>query len=426
MKGIKLLAIIIIVFALSACGSVDTITKLESSNYAPKIKYTEYKDSREALENFDYNYLKQNSSNKYLMVADIFELINNNNYDEAIKILNSEMKIETDAELSEIYKTLLLELLFTKYKWNDILALKDTGEGSIVYTAFAATYRNQPAELIEFAQTNNVLPFEISKSGTPIVEITINGHKSHFFVDTGAGMTVVSSDVAEECGLLPLGDNNIEATAATTKTIGIDAALINSLQIGGVTIKNHPSIIVDSKHLKFKLFGIFTYFNIEGIIGWNALQNLGMTLDYTKNQIEFYDGKANPKNHSGNNMFWLGYPVIKLNSENGDNLLFGLDTGGKTSCLQDKIIDRFGLDFTEEEIELGSAGGFATIPSKKIDSLKVFLSPVKSILFKNINTHPLEAATLIKLDGTIGSDLFKDSIVEIDFQNNYFDVRRDD
>ncbi|MFH1194359.1 MAG: aspartyl protease family protein [bacterium] len=421
-RFIKLSAFFTTITLLMACSSVDTITKLETGKSFSGNSSVAYDSSFQAIENFDYNYLREEGSSKYLFTADIFEMIGNNKYENAISMLKSELQSETDEELNGIYRTIFMELLFTQNKWNNILALQDTSEEAITYNAFAATYSKQPEEVIEFAN-DNFIPFETSISGTPIVEVTINGYKAYFFVDTGAGMTVVSSDVADECGLKPLSVENIEATAATTKTIGIDAALIESLKFGGVTVKNHPAIIIDSKHLKFKLLGIFTMLNIEGIIGWNVLQKLGMTIDYKTNHIEFYDGKSNPKNHTGNNMFWLGYPVIKLNGEDGSKLLFGLDTGAKTSSIQDKIIDRFGLNYSEEDIELGSAGGFANLPSKKVDSLRVFLSPDKSILFKNINTHPLEAATLIMLDGTIGSDLFKDSIVEIDFSNNYFDVR---
>jgi len=418
-----LFAVALLGIVCLSCNSVNTITKLESKTYSPKTNLSEYKDCREALENFDFNYLKQVDSAKYLIVADVFESINTNKYNEAVALLNSEIKNESNEELHEIYISLLYQLYFTNYKWKDILEINDSSVDGTVYTAFANTYKDLPAETILYSNSGNKIPFETSDSGTPIVEVTINCYKAHFFVDTGAGMTVVSSDVAEECGLNSLSDEKLEATAATIKKIGIDAALINTLQFGGVTVNNHPAMIIDSENLKLKLLGIFTIVNIEGIIGWNVLQKLGMTIDYKTNQMEFYNGKANPKNHLGNNMFWLGYPVIKLNSADGQKLLFGLDTGARLSNINDKIIDRLNLQYQEEEIELGSAGGFVTVPSKKVDSLNVFLSFHKSILFKDIYTHPLEPATIIKLDGLIGSELFEDSIVEIDFPNNYFDVR---
>lgn len=406
----------------TACSSVKTVSLVESGNFTFPESEIQYDSISLAVENFDYEYLRNEGSPKYLHLAEIFELINKNEYDKAIEIIIPQSTTETDPQLLKIYSALLYELYFSRNDWGGIISIQDTITGAITYKAFANTYINVPPETITFSNRITAVPFETSKSGTPIVEVTINGYKARFFVDTGAGMTVVSSDVAEACGLIPLGDQDIEAQAATAQNIGINAASISDLRFGGINVKNHPAIIIDSENLKFKLLGIFTIVNIEGIIGWNLLQKMGITIDYRNSQIEFYDAGTNPKNHSGNNMFWLGYPVVKLRSGDGSGVLFGLDTGANTSSIREKIINRFSLSYSEHEITLGSAGGFVDIMAKKVDSLKLFLNSGKSILFKDIDTHPLEPASVITLDGILGSDLFDECVVEIDFPNNYFNI----
>jgi predicted aspartyl protease len=44
---------------------------------------------------------------------------------------------------------------------------------------------------------------EFNSWGVPIVEVSVNGSVKRFWLDTGASEMVISSDVAEEIGIVP-------------------------------------------------------------------------------------------------------------------------------------------------------------------------------------------------------------------------------
>ncbi|MCD4665868.1 MAG: hypothetical protein K8R68_11415, partial [Bacteroidales bacterium] len=191
--------------------------------------------------------------------------------------------------------------------------------------------------------------------------------------------------------------------------------------IGEILIKNHPVIIIDKKDLEFKLLGLFRILKIDGIIGWNAVQNMDLEIDY-RNKVSVIKKPERIESHK-RNFFWLGYPIVKLINKESIELLFGLDTGAKNTSIRNNIFKKISNNnVTVKNTTLGSAGGFEEIETKEISDFTLILNNY-TVYFQNIKTHPVDGTTFVKLDGFLGSDIFKNGKIKIDYLNGIFEFK---
>ncbi|MFC1551121.1 aspartyl protease family protein [Candidatus Latescibacterota bacterium] len=110
---------------------------------------------------------------------------------------------------------------------------------------------------------------------------SINSKEVDILVDTAANFNIVSSKIAKKMGIKPVG---IEARVKGSKIGELTAGygIIDSVQIGDITVKNIPVVIIDSNRLTFKAFGILPYFKIEALLGLPFIRQFNITLDYKK------------------------------------------------------------------------------------------------------------------------------------------------
>ena len=261
------------------------------------------------------------------------------------------------------------------------------------------------------------MPFEPKLAGTPLIEVRINGKIYHFLLDTGAGMTAISSATAKACGVKTTSTKGV-VTAATGKAIGVNPGIIDTLAIGAMKVYNHPCIILNSKDLKFKILGI-TVFKIDGIVGWNLLEQLDVTIDSKTQQLTF--GPAMQARNPIHNFFWLDQPFIQCTDSAGVDCLFFLDTGANASGIYDTFLSK--TDTTKavkKTIAMGSAGGFQRMKEFIFPRLKFIVSG-QPLVMKNISEYPHPSeATIVACDGTFGIGELKQYTIHFNMPKGFF------
>lgn len=260
-----------------------------------------------------------------------------------------------------------------------------------------------------------VLDTKLTWGGNPVIEVEVNGKMKKFWIDTGADMSVISSEVAIQCGVLPLEyvyNENSTAGTSTDKKIPIRPTVIKTLKLGSIQIENHPAIIIDKKNLEFKILGIFTILKIDGIIGWNAIQNMDIEIDFKSKSTKI--SKPEKRNNQISNLFWLRYPVVKMKTPNGADINFGIDTGANGTSIRDNIFKKIDTEFTRGNEKIFGAGGSEYFEVKEIKDFTLLLNNY-SIYFKSIKTNPGKFAVFLTLDGLLGSDIFKNCKIRIDY-----------
>ncbi|OGB63235.1 MAG: hypothetical protein A2Y94_07575 [Caldithrix sp. RBG_13_44_9] len=424
-KGLLFIIFAVIVFLIAGCAAKSkvTIVAIDPGTPTPTAKAVEYGSFREAMQNVDLNYLEtQDLNDQQKSFAEALRLITLGNDLEAEQLLRKVCISATDTLLQNDAEIILSTLLFYQSRWEALLeldSLPDTPEENN-NMLLPRAYRAVLPENYIFLSSSSRLPTTFTASGVPTIEVEVNGKQKKFILDTGAGMSVVSDKLAQECQILPLVDQKAEAGTSTSRKVGIQPAVIEDLKIGNLSIKNHPVIIIEQKDLQFKLLGLFTVMKIEGIIGWNAIQNLFVEIDYP-NKITIIQ-EPEMFDVPNRNFFLLGgYPIVRLRSEDGILLNFGLDTGARESWITENLLKKINYKTANSNTKkVGSAGGWEKIESKILPELNLFLSEYQ-LTFKKIGTRPARLDEFVELDGVLGGDVFENGKIRINYRNGIFD-----
>ena len=364
-----------------------------------------------------------------LLLKKALEQIKDHKFDKAEKVILNLHKLTKVDSLRKIYQMIYYDLLFIQSKWNE-LCIFDSLQNKNIEDAdnimvIAQAFRLSPPEIIKWTQDSSELEFTRSPTGCPIVACTINGNLKYFWFDTGANYSVLSAKTADECDVRPPIKQYSKALTGTSRKIDIYPATINELKIGNLIINHSPAVIVHDFDLQMNFFGSYRSTKIDGIIGWKAIQNMSVKVDFKnhtltiKEPAKIDDSKSNSSNR---NFFWLGCPLIKAFTNTGDPLIMALDLGSEKTSITQNIFSKISFEKIYQQIQpVTSAGGSVYFNSNKVSVLTCIIDG-KKYDFYNIGTTFQIPPYFVNLDGIIGMDLFEESIIAFDIKNGYFHI----
>ncbi|HEX7980011.1 MAG TPA: aspartyl protease family protein [Gemmatimonadaceae bacterium] len=286
-----------------------------------------------------------------------------------------------------------------------------------------------PTPVFEIPDQPVVLPMRRSFLGTPVVTIRINGKEHEFWLDTGASMTLLSTDVAIAAGAKLAADDTL-ALGVVGGHIEARAIYIDSMAIGPVTVRGLGAALVSPEALRFdqKLVnGLRTTVPIDGMIGTDVLRHLDVVMDAKAGTITL----RRPRRLSGarRNLFWVGYPVVRLVTPDGRPLLFGLDTGAEGTYVTNTLLKK--APRTPIAMRRMSLVGLGSDSKRTAKSTWIARQiPVSdgnyAIMLNNVPIMPPQRWTFVDFDGVIGSDIALATRMHLDFTNGVFDIRASD
>lgn len=316
---------------------------------------------------------------------------------------------------------LLAGLLFNQQDWETYLSLPKDSLSDQDNWNLALAFHTFPAEKQIFTSAEATLPFTLSKSGSPIVEVFINGISHHFWLDTGAGLTVLSASVARSAGILGIDSLLTDVETSTPVKIKGTPALLPNLQLGEFILNSHPCLILNDADLEFRNPNGSLMFKIDGIIGWPVLRNLNLLIDYQNLKITLSKPMTETKKENPD-LIWIGYPVVKLMGQDGQILWFGLDTGAGSTSIRGSYLSRYpAVKASQRERTIGGAGGFRTIKVRSVNDVTLYTSG-KQVRFPQLSTSFAEPTDFILLDGMLGSDIFRKNKIRVNFPEGVFEI----
>jgi hypothetical protein len=267
------------------------------------------------------------------------------------------------------------------------------------------------------------LPMRRSAFGTPVVTVRINGRPYQFWLDTGASMTLLSAAVAVEAGVVLAAPDTL-ALGVVAGHIPARAVLIDSLAIGPMIARGLSAAVVNPGALRLdrrQNNGLTEAVQIDGVIGTDLLRYLDVVLDAGAGTMTIRRPRRDVR--GPRNLFWVGYPVVKLVTRDGRPVLFGLDTGAEGSFVTTALLRKLPrTPIAARHMTLGGLG-----PDKQRTEWvvrDVALSDGDyAIALRNIPVTPEHRWTFVTFDGMIGSDVALATRMHLDFANGIFDVR---
>ena len=316
-------------------------------------------------------------------------------------------------------------------KWEALAALKkEQAQKSEPHDrasieVWADAFSNVAAKKSTFRSVQSRVNMSMSGVGTPLVPVRIAGKEYHFWLDTGSSLTMLASDVARDLNIQPLVKDTLEIVTSTGR-VKAQPILIPQLQIGPLVVENAPSMIVDEAMMQMRepeSMLLAKEVKIDGIIGFDIIRELDIEFDYGESTIRLRD-PAISRPDDERNMFWVGLPVIRMSSEDGIPLHFGLDTGAQVTFVTETLLDK--LQLTPARVEsrrVGGLGGEISMRAPVMPDVRLLVRDFP-IIFRGAAVRAPVYQVLASLDGVLGGDIWNSGIVRIDMTNGVFAIKR--
>lgn len=387
-----------------------------ANEWTNKVEYDEIQDY---LKNLDYSKLEHPDVHPALKeILNIFKDVVDGEELNVIPKIQDILNTRNNPSLNDLYYRLIEELLVESGKYK---ALLENFPNSVYFKELATILSTFPETKISSLSSKSpkLKALKKSKFNQVLLESKINDQKVMAMFDTGQDYTAISKSFAIKAGVKFNEENQVEITTVTSIKVPAYPVYIDEIILGNVKLNNFYAIVYDDKDITIGEGEHSAKFDC--ILGWSLIKHLIFTID-TKANI--YTANLSKKEvTSFRNIFWCSFPGIKLNSSNGQSLLFGLDTGLGETELKTNSISKMDLgDIKEESVLIGGHGGLETHTLKKTENVTLHMASHKLVfneLFirENLNFY------FLKQDGTIGADIFKNNIITIDYKNGIFDIK---
>lgn len=338
----------------------------------------------------------------------------------------------TDSTIRAGSRVIYTATLQYQEKWGPLAALKnepseskaDLGDKASI-ELWADAYKNIPPKTFTFHSASVRLPMLVSAVGTPLIPVRIGGKEYNFWLDTGSSLTMLASDVARDLKITPLVPDTLEIVTSTGR-VKANPSLIPELQIGQLVVQNAPTMIVEETMMEMREARPVEqslHVKIDGIIGFDIIRQLDLEVNYSESTLRLRN-PATSRPDADRNMFWVGLPVIRLSSEDGIALHFGLDTGAQVTFVTETLLDKLQLEAARiENRRVGGLGGEISLRAPVLPDLRVLVRGFP-ILFKGAVVRAPVYQVLASLDGVLGGDVWNSGVVRIDMTNGIFEIRR--
>ncbi|HXA19983.1 MAG TPA: aspartyl protease family protein [Thermoanaerobaculia bacterium] len=257
----------------------------------------------------------------------------------------------------------------------------------------------------------------------PRVEVTVNKTKNVVaIVDSGAVMSIVSRKLAASVPIRRLGNFEGTFTGLLGEPIQVEFGIIDSLQLGKMTIENVPVAIMPDDKMKFVVANK-EEFSIEFLLGAHLLKEMRIELDFRHNQATFtHLTSADRVPVSDQNLFWDHFrPAVRGVINRKGWFVFILDTGSEVTFLNSANSLPIQLFTKVHNATLQGLGG-AEKHGDKVENIEIGIDRWAGT-FRTIPMYDPGATERDLTSGIIGENYLKNFIVTIDFGRMRLDLK---
>jgi predicted aspartyl protease len=249
-----------------------------------------------------------------------------------------------------------------------------------------------------------------------LLPVQVNGRGPFdFILDTGAGTSLLSSELAERLGVKITGSKEGQSAAGK---VAVSLAKVSSFAIGSTRLDDVDVGIVDLSQIA-KTIGA----NVDGDLGYNFLRYFRVTLDYRNYEIRLDDPKkiepfgTIAKTEAPIRLANPAKPLILVDIyANGRGpFQFAVDTGTSTTAITPELAKTLGVKNSPVgAITAGS--GYVDVTTGSLPSFQLGGARIDNLTVIVANFFEmLNQAVGVRLDGIVGYNFLRDYKVVIDY-----------
>ncbi|HJX98769.1 MAG TPA: retroviral-like aspartic protease family protein [Chthoniobacterales bacterium] len=260
--------------------------------------------------------------------------------------------------------------------------------------------------------------FRLAGGAQPLIllPVCVNGRGPFdFILDTGAGTSLLSSDLAKQLEVKIVGSK--EGQSAGGK-VSVSLAKVDSFAVGETKLDDVDVGIVDLSHI-----GTTIGARIDGDLGYNFLKHFRVTINYRDCELRLEDPKRVESFARGRQTevpIRLANPakpliIVDVHANGRGPFQFAIDTGTSTTAITPELAKQLGVETSP--VGAGTTGGAPVdfhagslrsfqLGGAKIDNMAVVVADFFTML---------NAAIGAKLDGIVGYNFLSNYKVVIDY-----------
>ncbi|WP_281080378.1 aspartyl protease family protein [Klebsiella quasivariicola] len=265
--------------------------------------------------------------------------------------------------------------------------LKSLSKNDIALLTSMSSFGSAQPYRLDWKADKAVLPF-ISMNNLPVVSVMVNGQPVNVFIDTGADLFVIKSEMAKTLGLT--SQASFTGTYAGGKTAEINHSRLQTLGLGDVTLHDVPVDIAD-----FPESWVFTdertgkKIDIDGILSTGVFHQFLTTMDYPERQLVLMPrrkiSQREVSERDGSHIPFIlegtHFMIVKGAVNGKEGMTFFLDSGlddpDASILLQKEALNYAGLKlqdgerYAPDDNKGGLGGGGFAVTRLPIDSVSV-------------------------------------------------------
>jgi hypothetical protein len=263
---------------------------------------------------------------------------------------------------------------------------------------------------------SSIIPLQFSANRLSI-KVSINGFGPYLFIlDSGAGTTLISSKLAAELGIKPIGDVPVRGVGGYGN---VQFGRIDSMVVGEVSWKLTRVNIFD---FGAAMGGRMS--QINGILGYDFFVRFPMKIDFDERMLVLYNHDRLLPGDVGNPMpidVYYQLPLIECMLD-GQPVRLAFDLGAEMGLYLRRLSRWYrsegkdkSKDWRSQRIQ--GLGGMQAVESGRCDSLRIGSVVVdKPMVMVSTNDRNLPFPDYI--EGFLGVDILKRFILLIDYPDN--------
>ncbi len=257
----------------------------------------------------------------------------------------------------------------------------------------------------------------------PVVTAQVNGCDANLVLDTGAGDTVLDSHFAIDAGVR-LGGREQRSFAGGMPAL-VTYAHVEELELKDLAVRHIPVQVVDLSH---NFSDWFPDLVIHGILGSGLFSRFRTTLDYRTGALSLRTDNASNTAKPANTTrdrpgapIWLAENQLLLTCASlpaKEHGVWFLDSGmtGGAFAVPGTEVETLELEVVESDVLVGTGGGGTVHGHKlRVDWLKLDQLCRHDQDGVMLDAFPLGHSCGFAIQGLIGHDLLRESVLTLDF-----------
>ncbi|HEY8182429.1 MAG TPA: aspartyl protease family protein [Thermoanaerobaculia bacterium] len=260
------------------------------------------------------------------------------------------------------------------------------------------------------------VPMHVSRPDVPRIEVMLNGKKSlSAIIDSGAVLSIISQSLAANLPVKSLGTFEGTFSGLLGEPITVRFGILESVELGRMTIANVPVAIMPDDKMKFLIVGK-KEFKIDFLLGAHLLKEFRLELDFRRNTVTFtrIPGSARRPAADQNLFIEQFRPAVRGTINRHGWFAFVLDTGSEVTFLNERQLGSFPIQVFAPKVHNATLQGLggAKKHGEKLDNVEIGIDRWAG----TFHTIPMyDAGEHERTSGIVGENYLKNFDVVIDF-----------